>query len=72
MEFIVKNKKNRKIKIIKEPTDPQCMRVSIGGLKKEGYYLVFRGDSMEDIELMLTETLEAFKEARNKFITNCN
>ena len=72
MEFIVKNKKNRKIKIIKEPTDPQCMRVSIGGLKKEGYYLVFRGDSMEDIEAMLTETLEAFQEARKKFITNCN
>lgn len=72
MEFIVKNKKNRKIKIIKEPTDQQCMRVSIGGLKNEGYYLVFRGDSMEDIEAMLTETLEAFQEARKKFITNCN
>ena len=53
-----------KVKIIKETTDPMCMRVSIGGLKEEGYYLVYRGDNMEDIENMLTDTLEAFKRAR--------
>lgn len=72
MEFIVKNKQGRKIKITREKVDPICMRVSIGGTSKDGYYLVFRGENMQDIEDMLTETLEAFKESHLKFKQNCN
>lgn len=72
MEITVKNKENRTIKIIKEPTDTQCMRASIGGGKEAGYYLVYRGDSMEDVEDMLSETLEAFKEARKELIPDSN
>lgn len=60
------------VKIIKEPTDPICLRVSMGGTKKVGYYLVFRGDNMEDIEEMLSETLEAFKKARKNFVVKGN
>lgn len=60
------------VKIIKEPTDPICLRVSMGGTKKVGYYLVFRGDSMEDIQEMLSETLEAFKKARKNFVVKGN
>ena len=72
MEITIKNKHKRKIKIFKKPTDPLCMRVSIGGLKSEGYYLTFRGDNMDDIQSMLEETLEAFTKANLKFKQNCN
>lgn len=64
--------KINKTKISKEPTDPLCLRASIGGTKNLGYYLVFRGDDMQEIEDMLTETLEAFKEAHKKHLENCN
>ena len=71
MDITVINKKKQRIKIKREPNDPQCMRVSIGGLKKEGYYLVFRGDNLNDIEEMLKETYEAFVEAK-KQLQNAN
>ncbi len=64
MNLTLKTKSGRAIKIKKEPTDPRCMRASVGGTKKEGYYLVYRGDNLKEIEEMLTETLEAFKRAR--------
>jgi len=63
---ILINKKGQNIKITQEATDPLCMRVSIGGLKDQGYYLVFRGDNLNDIENMLKETYEAFSEARKR------
>lgn len=66
MDFLIKNKQNRDIKIVKEPTDPQCMRVSMGGTKKDGFYLTYRADEMNDVELMLKECLEAFKVANTK------
>lgn len=47
--------------IKKEKTDPLCMRVSIGGTREAGYYLVFRGDDMDDIEKMIKKVLVAFK-----------
>lgn len=73
MDIIVLNKKGQKIKIKKESTDPMCMRASIGGLKKEGYYLVFRGDNLNDIEEMLKETYEAFIEAKKQLeLSNLN
>ena len=73
MNITVINKKGQKIKIMQEPTDPQCMRASIGGLKEEGYYLVFRGDNLNDIEEMLKETYEAFFEAKKQLeLSNLN
>ena len=60
------NKKGQRILITQEETDPLCMRASIGGLKNEGYYLVFRGNNLKDIEDMLGETYRAFSEARKR------
>ena len=67
MEKELVNAKGQLIKIIKEPTDPLCMRVSIGGWKTKGYYLVFRGDNLDEIEEMLKETYQAFILAKEKF-----
>ena len=66
INLILINKKGQNIKITQETTDPLCMRASIGGLKDQGYYLVFRGDNLNDIENMLKETYEAFSEARKR------
>ena len=55
------------IKISREGTDPLCMRASIGGSEKFGYYLVFRGDNLQEMEDMLTDTTEAFKQAHRRF-----
>lgn len=54
-------------KIIKEPDDPLCLRVSIGGTPKTGYYLVYRGDP-EQIETMLTEMLKSFRTFKKDLI----
>jgi hypothetical protein len=48
------------------------MRVSIGGISKKGYYCVVRGDDMQDIEDMLIEVTEVFKEAHLRFKQNSN
>ena len=39
--------------IIKEPDDPGCLRVSMGGNTDTGYYLVYRGD-LADIKSMVS------------------
>jgi hypothetical protein len=54
------------VKISKEKTDPLCLRVSVGGTKEVGYYLVYRGDNEQKIEDMLVATLKAFKEMRTR------
>jgi len=46
------------VRIIKEADDPICVRASIGGHPKIGYYLVYRGDVedvVETVERVLTE-----------------
>lgn len=60
------------VRITKEKTDPICLRASIGGDAKKGYYLVFRGDNPQDIENMLSDVLNAFKKAKNSIIQNQN
>ena len=72
MKITFKTSTGIPIKISKEETDPICMRASIGGTKKLGYYLVFRGDDMQEIEDMLTDTLNGFKQAHKKFIEQNN
>lgn len=67
MEILIKNKNQTSVKITKEKTDPICLRASIGGTKSDGYYVVFRGDNMDDIESMLVETLKAYQLANQKW-----
>ena len=45
------------IRILKSPDDPKALRVSMGGTKEIGYYLVFRGD--KEAILHCIETLHA-------------
>lgn len=59
--IIVRRENKPDVKVVREETDPMCLRASIGGSKKDGYYLVYRGDNVDDIEQMLTETLEALR-----------
>lgn len=54
-----------KIIIIREPLreidkNLNSMRVSIGGNKKDGYYLVFRADSIYKVIPMIKELMEYF------------
>ncbi len=71
MEYHTKTTNKKPFKIVKESDDPLCQRVSLGGTKKEGYYLVFRGD-IEDIEDMIHEADIAIRKSRDKFITQNN
>jgi len=32
------------VRIIRGPTDPLCVRISVGGTEEVGYYCVFRGN----------------------------
>ena len=66
MKITIQNKKGQKIKIIKEETDPICLRASIGGRKEDGYYLVYRGDNLDEIEEMLKEVYECFADAKRQ------
>lgn len=54
---------DKEILVKEEEPDPLCLRASIGGSEKDGYYLVFRGNVLE-IENMLEDTLSAFRKAR--------
>jgi hypothetical protein len=55
------------IKITREDADPLAMRASIGGRKSLGYYLVFRCENMQEMENMLVDTTEAFKQAHKRY-----
>lgn len=46
------------VKIIKSMHDPVCLRASVGGTEKIGYYLNYRGP-LKDIIEMLEKTVEA-------------
>jgi hypothetical protein len=48
------------VQIDKLPDDPLCLRVSIGGNKKDGYYLRYRGDRKKIVE-MLRQSILAFE-----------
>lgn len=64
MELHLTTKNGFRFKVIKEKDDPMTNRLSIGGSKKEGCYIVFRGD-IKDCKEVLTEALEAFNTADN-------
>lgn len=62
-EFHVTTKNNYKFKILKQPDDPICNRLSIGGIKDKGCYITYRGDINTCVEI-LEEALAAFKKAQ--------
>lgn len=47
------------ILVRKMPNDPLCLRISIGGTKDGGYYVVYRGDESE-VEACLKAALDVF------------
>jgi len=59
MELYCTTKNGFSFKIVKEKDDPYTNRLSIGGSKDDGCYIVFRGD-IKDCKEVLTEALEAF------------
>lgn len=66
MKYKTKTKSGKVIPFNKEKTDPLCIRVSTGGTAEQGYYMTFRGDNLEEIETMLEEVLDSFKQAKNR------
>ena len=72
MKYQTKTISGENISIIREPIDQIALRVSMGGKKGIGYYLVFRGGDMNEIEDLLSEGLEAFKRAKNDLIKQSN
>jgi len=63
--------KGFKFKIFKEAHDPITNRLSVGGSKDQGCYLVFRGDINDCLEV-LEEAVEAFKKAKAIYLTQQN
>lgn len=50
------------VTITRQAADPLCLRASIGGTAKMGYYCMFRGDQGE-VLAMLEEVLKAMRAA---------
>jgi hypothetical protein len=71
MEIHVTTSKNFHFKVIKEEDDPITNRLSIGGSKEEGCYIVFRGD-INDCYEVLENALEALNKAKAKHLTQNN
>lgn len=58
-------------KVIKEQDDPMTNRLSIGGSKEQGNYIVYRGETKDCLEV-LRNALEAMEKASNANQTQCN
>lgn len=70
-EINLKTKNGFFFKIIKEQDDPMTNRLSIGGSKEEGCYIVFRGE-MSVCGEVLEEALQAFNKAKEVNLTQNN
>ncbi len=70
MELQLTTKNGFRFKVMKEKDDPMTNRLSIGGSKEEGCYVVYRGET-EDCLSVLTEAVEALTKAKNA-LTNLN
>lgn len=57
-----------RFKVIKEQDDPLTNRLSIGGSKEDGCYIVYRGET-EDCLDVLKNALEAMNKAANVNLT---
>lgn len=63
--------KGFRVKIIKEKDDPMTNRLSIGGSKEEGCYIVYRGETKDCLQV-LENALEALKKASEVNLTQNN
>lgn len=70
-ELHLTTKEGFRFKIIKEQDDPMTNRLSIGGSKSEGCYVVYRGNTKDCLEV-LENALEALKKAASVNLTQNN
>lgn len=70
-EIHLTTKNGFRFKIIKEQDDPLTNRLSIGGSKQDGCYIVFRGD-IDEVGEVLEEALQAFNKAKQVNLTQNN
>lgn len=70
-EFHVTTKSGFRFKVVKEQDDPMTNRLSIGGSKEEGCYIVYRGETKDCLEV-LEQALEAMTKASNVNLTQNN
>lgn len=70
-ELHLTTKKGFRFKLLKETDDILTNRLSIGGSKEHGCYIVFRGD-MDIVGEVLEQALEAFNKAKQVNLTQNN
>lgn len=71
MEAHVTTSKDFRFKVVKEKDDLMTNRLSIGGSKEEGCYIVFRGN-IDDCQQVLENALEALNKVKAKYLTQNN
>lgn len=71
MELHLTTSDGFRFKVSKEKDDPMTNRLSIGGSKNEGCYIVYRGETKDCLEV-LENALEAMKKAANANLTQNN
>lgn len=59
MAVYKRTSKGRLVKVVRAETDPMALRVSMGGTKQKGFYLVYRGNKEEEIKELLETCMEA-------------
>lgn len=69
-KFLVCHDDYPDVLIARETTDSIALRVSIGGEKLKGYYFVFRGDNLDEIEDMINTTLKVFQKVKKQLQVN--
>lgn len=67
MEFYTETKDGFRFKVEKLPNDPMTNRLSVGGSKEEGCYVVYRGDTNDCLQV-LKEAVQAMENAKLKMI----
>lgn len=71
MELYLTTKKGFRFKVVKEKDDPITNRLSIGGSKEDGCYIMFRGNIDVCLEV-LEEAVAALKTAKDRHYTQNN
>lgn len=70
-ELYCTTKDSFKFKVVKEQDAPMTNRLSIGGSKDEGCYIVYRGETKDCLEI-LENALEAMRKASEAQQTQLN
>lgn len=71
MELNLTTKNGFRFRVIKEQDDPMTNRLSIGGSKEEGCYIVYRGETKDCLQV-LENALEAMRKASDTQQTQLN